>query len=106
MLKEKVKKARVGSTNRVCKLSYQKNLTKEATAQAVGIRETRSGAEMIASKQLKMANLICRFVEKVVQIAILVLLPIRKLQKNCKSNLELRLINVISQYKLPFGRLV
>ena len=57
--------------------------------------------------QLEAEETVVEFVEKLVQMAVLLVqLRIRRLQKNCKSNLELRLINVIFKYKLRFGRLV
>lgn len=57
--------------------------------------------------QLEAEETVVEFVEKVGPDGrTLVLLPIRRLQKNCKSNLELRLINVIFKYKLRFERLV
>lgn len=57
--------------------------------------------------QLEAEETVVEFVEKLVQMVVpLVLLPIRRLQKNYKSNLELRLINVIFKYKLRFERLV
>ena len=97
----------------------RKSLAKEATAQAVGeLRgkqksEEKAHAEMIAeAKAIKATTRsrgnYCRILlKKLVQMVVpLVPLPIRKLQKNCKSNLELRLINVISKYKLRFEQLV
>ena len=96
----------------------KKNLAKEATAQAVGeLRgkqksEEKAHAEMIAEAkaikaQLEAEETVVEFVEKVGPDGrTFGLLPIRRLQKNCKSNLELRLINVIFKYKLRFERLV
>ena len=91
----------------------KKNLAKEATAQAVGeLRgkqksEEKAHAEMIAEAkaikaQLEAEETIVEFVERLVQMAVLlVLLPIRRLQKNYKSNLELRLIKRHIQVQAP-----
>ena len=74
--------------------------------------EEKAHAEMIAEAkaikgQLEAEETVVEFVEKLVQMAVpLVLLRIRKLQKNCKSNLESRLINVIFKYKLRLEQLV
>ena len=97
----------------------KKNLAKEATAQAVGeLRgkqksEEKAHAEMIAEAkaikaQLEAEETVVEFVEKVGPDGrnLWLYYQIRKLQKNCKSNLELRLINVIFKYKLRFEQLV
>jgi len=86
----------------------KKNLAKEATAQAVGeLRgkqksEEKAHAEMIAEAKAIKAKLeaeetVVEFVEKVGPPSLT-----RKLQKNCKSSLVLRLTNAIFKCKHQF----
>ena len=93
----------------------KKNLAKEATAQAIGeLRgkqksEEKAHAEMLAEAKeikakLEAEETIVEFVEKMV--VHLDLLPTRKLQKNCKNNLVLKLINAIFKFNHQFEQLV
>ena len=91
----------------------KKNLAKEATAQAVGeLRgkqksEEKAHAEMIAEAkaikaQLEAEETIVELLKKLVQMAVLLVqLPIRRLQKNCKSNFGIKIDKRHIQVQAP-----
>lgn len=92
----------------------KKNLAKEANAQAIGeLRgkqksEEKAHAELLAEAQkikakLKEEATVVQFTEKLDQMVVLLaLLPIKRLQKNLRNNLALKLISVISKFPLQF----
>ena len=84
----------------------KKNLAKEANAQAIGeLRgkqksEEKAHAELLAEAQKIKAKLKEEALDQMV--VLLALLPIKRLQKNLRNNLALKLISVISKFPLQF----
>ena len=95
----------------------KKNLAKEATSQAIGELRgeakiwRKAHAQLLAEAQeikakLEAEETIVELLKKLVQMEeLLVQLLARKLRKNSKNNLELKLINVIFKFNLQFEQL-